>query len=213
MHYLHIPRISCADRTVTIDWIVSDQNSVRVRFLPNNEWSVEHEKHTYETNGPDPSFWMDEDDGSRTPHFFLEDNIAEEISRHEQWTQQYEPKVYRKRIMWCTNYWDGPLAGYCTDGVGNDIYYFDCVEEKMFRPGSRMYAVYELSPQEQVDACRRHAAWIAIWKTPWRRWWWMHRLFTFRNVRDLLRLFSSKTDEQRREEWRREHKLIGYFHD
>lgn len=202
-YYLRIPYMYFDGNKVVFDWTISDSNRIVVQFLPNNEWYVLHEKNICRGEGPESSFTIDEKDGSKTHYFGLPDDMMKEIEIPQPWSQEYQPRV-RKQILWSTDYWDGPLAGYCSDGVGNSTYYFECVEEKTFNPGTRMYAVYELSPKEQVDAFMTHAKWIGVLNSPGRQWW---HWFSWR----LFRTWRLHNYQTRKDKWRAKHKLIGYF--
>lgn len=203
-HYIPAPDVHLNEGCVIMQWSAHEKQ-LEVQFRPNNEWNVLFEKSVVEGDGPEPSFWMDYDDKKpKVPHFFLEDRFIKEIEKPQPWSQEYKPQIHPKRIMQCTNYWDGPLEGYCTDSVGNDVYFFECVEEMTYSPRSRMYAVYKLSTWEQVKACINHARWIAVVHTAW--FWWLY-LFSFRHIRR-----HGPEDVQRRQEaWRKKHKLLGYF--
>jgi hypothetical protein len=202
-HYVNIPTVDVVGRNVEIQW-KTHQSNLQVTFMPENEWNVFHENCIAEGFGPEPTFWIDATEKHpREPHFFLEDHLIKEIERPQQWTMKYEPLMSHMKILWATGYWDGPLSGYCNRSYNvNDLYYFDCVEELTYSPRTRMYAVYELSPKEQIDAMRLKYTWFALYKRPWM--WWLYMKF-FRGV---FKFFRAEND---REQWKNAHKLLGYF--
>ena len=203
MHYVELPSLHFVGTCVEFWWDMKEDKSMHVIFYPENEWTVTMEKKVVSGDGPEPSFEIDEDDGSKTPYFYLKEKFTKEIEKQQSWSKEYEPRM-NMRIMWSTGYWDGPLSGYCTQNVGNDTFFFDCVEELPYSPGTRMYAVYELSTWEQVKACLSHAKWTAVVhsKILWCLYLckWKHSL-----------ALSYDAMQKKREKWKAKHKLIGYF--
>jgi hypothetical protein len=204
-HYVRIPNMYFVDACVEFHWTMSEDKQLTVIFYPDNQWSVSLEKRVHEGEGPDPSFWIDEKDGSKTPHFFLNDKILAEIEKPQPWSQTYEPLLSHLKIVWSTGYWDGPLSGYCCRSHNvNELHYFCCVEEMVYSPQLRMYAVYELSDKEQVDAWAGHGRWLAILKCPWK--WWLYLFFW-----KYLRSHNYEEHAKQHEQWKKDHKLLGYF--
>lgn len=135
----------------------------------------------------------------------------------DNFSKNYTPLLNQKngrvpKILWSVAYWDGPISGYCE--FNSQLCYFDLVEETEFER-HRMYAVYELSYREQINAWFEHLKWNLTLQTPFRRLIYFLRWKTTNVVYHWYsNLFHKRKTERYlkdKEAFRASHKLIGYF--
>lgn len=141
------------------------------------------------------------------PHYFFPDDVERIVSTPDKFKQEYHPMLmsYEYNISWVTNKYDGMLSGYGM--YQRRLHYIDMVEETDYQR-RRMYAVYQLTPLEQLVAYLRHVKWTLTLNISWAwklytKW---HRLkLKFKRRGTAEEYWAAKN------KFRQTHKVVGYF--
>lgn len=198
---------------VGVKWTVSE-GSVVVWFGPNEDWSwgARTAERTLSTNNEDSddSFEVTYHHSGKCsyringdPRYLLPSEVEELISEPDTFEGTYAPilKPYDYEIVWVTNKYDGMLSGYVR--FNEKLHYFNLIEETEFSR-RRMFAVYELSAFERLNAWRRYHWWHAVIANSllWKYHWWFDGMKNRRSAEEL---------EQAKNKFKDEHVVVGYF--
>lgn len=211
---------------VLFKWDLTDLLA-EIRFFGDGIWSYEvttPTKHAHfkglgypmTQNGEDKYFTYEK---NKSPYIFvLDDDFEKHVTLEDEFQNIYEP-VYRKAdrsvrghsvsIMWTTNVYDGPLAGYCYHN--NKLHFFDLAEETDIS-GKRIYAIYEINLWERAKAYISHWNWM---NTTTIRPLWNFYMFRY-NLRQKYENWRYGKDHYKvvlkeQEDWKTRHKLVGFF--